>query len=70
MSVRTSEAVWTGTLREGVGTMKLGSGYFEGPYSKRRPKCRISLPPSSRNWSIFLKRTVLFPKRLPVSALR
>jgi osmotically inducible protein OsmC len=33
MPVRTSEAVWTGTLREGSGTMKLGSGYFEGPFT-------------------------------------
>lgn len=33
MAVRKSEAVWNGTLREGSGTMKLGSGYFEGPYT-------------------------------------
>jgi len=33
MAVRTSEAVWKGNLREGQGTMKLGSGAFEGRYS-------------------------------------
>src|SRR5918992_588168 len=33
MAVRTSEAQWEGTLREGRGTMKLGSGALEGPYS-------------------------------------
>lgn len=33
MAIRKSEAVWNGTLREGNGTMKLGSGYFEGPYT-------------------------------------
>jgi osmotically inducible protein OsmC len=33
MAVRTSEAQWEGTLREGQGTMKLGSGAFEGRYS-------------------------------------
>ena len=33
MALRNSEATWIGTLREGSGTMKLGSGYFEGPYT-------------------------------------
>ena len=33
MSVRNAEAVWEGTLREGKGRVKLGSGAFEGPYS-------------------------------------
>ncbi len=33
MSIRTASAVWTGTLREGKGTMKAGSGAFEGPYT-------------------------------------
>ena len=33
MAVRTSEAQWEGSLREGRGTMKLGSGAFEGNYS-------------------------------------
>lgn len=32
MPVRTSEAEWNGTLREGSGTMKLGSGAYEGKY--------------------------------------
>jgi lipoyl-dependent peroxiredoxin len=33
MAVRTSEAEWKGNLREGQGTMKLGSGAYEGSYS-------------------------------------
>jgi osmotically inducible protein OsmC len=33
MPVRHAEAVWEGTLREGRGTMKLGSGAFQGAYS-------------------------------------
>ncbi len=33
MAVRTSSAEWKGTLKEGGGTMKLGSGAWQGPYS-------------------------------------
>jgi len=33
MAIRTAEAEWKGNLREGQGTMKLGSGAFEGRYS-------------------------------------
>ena len=33
MTVRTSDAVWRGNLKEGAGRMKLGSGAFEGDYS-------------------------------------
>jgi osmotically inducible protein OsmC len=33
MAIRNSEATWKGTLREGSGAMKLGSGTFEGPYT-------------------------------------
>lgn len=33
MPVRNAKAVWEGNLREGKGTMKLGSGAFEGSYS-------------------------------------
>jgi lipoyl-dependent peroxiredoxin len=33
MPVRTADAEWKGNLREGQGTMKLGSGAFEGNYS-------------------------------------
>ena len=33
MAVRTSSAEWKGTLKEGGGTMRLGSGAFEGPYT-------------------------------------
>jgi osmotically inducible protein OsmC len=30
---RKADAQWTGDLRTGTGTIKLGSGVFEGPYS-------------------------------------
>lgn len=33
MAVRSSSAEWKGTLKEGAGTMKLGSGAYEGPFS-------------------------------------
>jgi osmotically inducible protein OsmC len=33
MAVRTSEAEWHGSLRDGAGKMKLGSGAYEGSYS-------------------------------------
>ncbi len=33
MSVRNADAVWQGNLRQGTGSMKLGSGAFEGPFS-------------------------------------
>jgi len=33
MAARTSEAEWRGSLREGAGKMKLGSGAYEGSYS-------------------------------------
>src|SRR5207245_31781 len=33
MAIRTGSAVWEGTLKDGKGTMKLGSGAFEGPFS-------------------------------------
>ena len=33
MSTRTGSAIWEGTLKDGKGTMKLGSGAFEGAYS-------------------------------------
>jgi osmotically inducible protein OsmC len=33
MPTRTSSALWQGDLRDGSGTMKLGSGAFEGAYS-------------------------------------
>jgi lipoyl-dependent peroxiredoxin len=33
MAKRTASAVWEGTLKEGSGKVKLGSGAFEGPYS-------------------------------------
>jgi osmotically inducible protein OsmC len=33
MATRNGSAVWEGTLKGGKGTVKLGSGAFEGPYS-------------------------------------
>jgi osmotically inducible protein OsmC len=33
MPVRKAEAVWEGTLKKGKGSMKFGSGAFEGAYS-------------------------------------
>lgn len=33
MATRTGSAVWEGNLKEGKGTMRLGSGAYEGPYS-------------------------------------
>lgn|SRR5690606_1804395 len=33
MPVRKADAVWTGTLKDGAGVMKLGSGAYDGPYS-------------------------------------
>lgn len=33
MAIRNAEARWEGTLKEGKGTVKLGSGAFEGAYN-------------------------------------
>src|SRR5579859_1370579 len=33
MPIRTAQAEWQGGLREGQGSMKLGSGAYEGAYS-------------------------------------
>jgi osmotically inducible protein OsmC len=33
MTTRTSSAEWKGTLKEGAGTMRLGSGAYEGPFT-------------------------------------
>ena len=33
MAIRNASAVWNGTLKDGNGTMKLGSGAFEGAFS-------------------------------------
>ncbi len=33
MPVRTAEARWEGNLREGRGSVRLGSGAYDGPYS-------------------------------------
>ncbi len=33
MAVRTAEAVWQGSLKDGKGSMKFGSGAYEGAFS-------------------------------------
>jgi len=33
MPINTAQAVWEGTLQQGKGTMRVGSGAFEGAYS-------------------------------------
>ncbi len=33
MAVRSSHARWEGNLKDGSGSMKLGSGFFEGPFT-------------------------------------
>lgn len=33
MPVRTGQAVWKGTLKEGAGTLRTGSGAYDGPYN-------------------------------------
>jgi lipoyl-dependent peroxiredoxin len=33
MPVRRADAIWEGTLKDGKGTMKFGSGAFEGAYN-------------------------------------
>jgi len=33
MPVRTTSAEWKGTLKEGAGTMKVGSGAYDGPFT-------------------------------------
>ena len=33
MAVRTSTAEWKGTLKEGSGTMRVGNGAYEGPFT-------------------------------------
>lgn len=33
MAVRSAEAIWEGNLQQGHGTMKVGSGAFEGAYT-------------------------------------
>lgn len=35
MAIRQAKAVWLGNLKEGKGTLELGSGVFQGPYSFR-----------------------------------
>jgi lipoyl-dependent peroxiredoxin len=33
MAIRNSEATWNGTLKEGNGTMRVGPGHYEGPFT-------------------------------------
>jgi osmotically inducible protein OsmC len=34
MAIRQSSAIWTGNLLEGKGSMRVGSGAYEGPFSR------------------------------------
>ncbi len=34
MAIRNSSATWQGNLTEGSGTMRLGSGLYEGPFTR------------------------------------
>lgn len=34
MTTRTSSAEWKGTLKDGAGVMKVGSGAYEGPFTQ------------------------------------
>ncbi len=34
MAIRNSSAVWKGNLTEGAGLMRVGSGVYEGPFSR------------------------------------
>ena len=31
--IRSSDATWNGNLKDGKGTMRVGAGYYEGPYT-------------------------------------
>ncbi len=33
MAIRNSSATWKGTLKEGAGTLTVGPGHYEGPYT-------------------------------------
>ena len=33
MAIRNSTATWKGTLKEGAGTMTIGPGHYEGPFT-------------------------------------
>ena len=33
MTIRNAEATWTGTLKDGRGSLSLGSGVYQGPYT-------------------------------------
>ncbi len=33
MAIRESSAKWLGSLKEGTGTMRVGSGAYDGPYT-------------------------------------
>ncbi len=34
MIIRESSAIWNGSLNQGTGTMRVGSGAYDGPFSK------------------------------------
>jgi len=59
MRQRTAQARWQGALRDGKGTMRLGSGAFEGAYS-----FNSRMAPSSRSRSM-PRTTVRSPGHSP-----
>ena len=80
MTVRTSQAQWKGSLKEGQGTMKLGSGAYEGNYSfPSRFESGIGTNPEvliaaahagcfSMALSLFLGNAGYTPKRIDTTA--
>jgi lipoyl-dependent peroxiredoxin len=41
MTIRTAEANWEGSLKDGKGKMRLGSGAFDGAYSFSSPLKKV-----------------------------
>jgi osmotically inducible protein OsmC len=80
MAVRTSQAQWKGPLKEGEGTMRLGSGAYEGAYSfpSRFESGRGTNPEEliaaahagcfSMAFSLFLGNAGYTPKRIDTTA--
>jgi lipoyl-dependent peroxiredoxin len=80
MATRTGSAVWEGTLKQGKGNIKLGSGAFEGPFSfssrfangsGTNPEELIGAAEAgcfSMALSLFLEKAGFPPKRISTTA--
>ncbi len=80
MPVRKAEAVWEGNLLTGKGSMKLGSGAFEGPFSfasrfesgaGTNPEELIGAAHAgcfSMAFSLFLEKAGFIPERIHTDA--